>query len=32
MLSEETLAKVYGIKVKIANISGQKAIISKLNE
>ena len=32
ILSEETLAKVYGIKVKIANISGQKAIISKLNE
>ena len=32
MLSEETLAKVYGIKVKIANISGHKAIISELNE
>lgn len=32
ILNEETLAKVYGIKVKIANISGQKAIISKLNE
>lgn len=32
ILNEETMAKVYGIKVEIVNISGQKAIISKLNE
>jgi len=32
ILNEETMAKVYGIKVKIVNISGQKAIITKLNE
>ena len=32
MLNEETVAKVYGTQVKIVNIAGQKAIISKLNE
>ncbi|ODS31569.1 MAG: bacterial ABC transporter cassette [Candidatus Scalindua rubra] len=32
ILTENTLANVYGIGVKIANISGQKVIISKLNE
>ncbi|MBS1258545.1 MAG: Manganese transport system ATP-binding protein MntB [Candidatus Scalindua arabica] len=32
MLNEETLAKVYGIKAKIANISGHKVIIPELNE
>lgn len=32
ILNEETMARVYGIKVKIVNISGQKVIISKLNE
>ena len=31
MFNEETMAKVYGTDVKIVNISGQKAIISKLN-
>ena len=32
ILNEETLARVYGTKVKIVNISGQKTIIPKLNE
>jgi manganese/zinc/iron transport system ATP- binding protein len=32
ILNEETIAKVYGTQVKIVNIAGQKAIISKLNE
>ena len=31
MFNEETMAKVCGANVKIVNISGQKAIISKLN-
>ncbi|MBT6050742.1 MAG: metal ABC transporter ATP-binding protein [Candidatus Scalindua sp.] len=31
MFNEKTMAKVYGADVKIVNISGQKAIISKLN-
>jgi manganese/zinc/iron transport system ATP- binding protein len=31
MFNEKTMAKVYGTDVKIVNISGQKAIISKLN-
>jgi ABC-type Mn2+/Zn2+ transport system ATPase subunit len=31
MFTEETMAKVYGANVKIVNIAGQKAIISKLN-
>ncbi|MBT3879783.1 MAG: metal ABC transporter ATP-binding protein [Candidatus Scalindua sp.] len=32
ILNEETMSKVYGTQVKIVNIDGQKAIISKLNE
>ena len=32
MFNEKTMAKVYGADVKIVNISGQNAIISKLNE
>jgi ABC-type Mn2+/Zn2+ transport system ATPase subunit len=32
MFTEETMAKVYGANVKIVNIAGQKAIISKLNQ
>ncbi len=32
ILNEETMSKVYGTQVKIVNINGQKAIISKLNE
>ena len=31
MFNEETMTKVYGADVKIVNVSGQKAIISKLN-
>jgi ABC-type Mn2+/Zn2+ transport system ATPase subunit len=31
ILTEETMAKVYGIKVKISNISGQKVIVSKID-
>ncbi|MHC4138947.1 MAG: metal ABC transporter ATP-binding protein [Planctomycetota bacterium] len=31
MFNEKTMARVYGTDVKIVNISGQKAIISKLN-
>lgn len=31
ILTEETMAKVYGIKVKISNISGQKVIFSKID-
>ncbi|GAX62710.1 ATPase component [Candidatus Scalindua japonica] len=31
IFNEEMMAKVYGTNVKIVNISGQKAIISKLN-
>lgn len=30
ILTEETMAKVYGTKVKISNISGQKVIVSKI--
>ncbi|KHE91102.1 MAG: metal ABC transporter ATP-binding protein [Candidatus Scalindua rubra] len=32
ILNEETMANVYGTQVKIVDIDGQKAIISKLNE
>ncbi len=32
ILNEETMARVYGTKVKIVNISGQKAIIPELND
>jgi ABC-type Mn2+/Zn2+ transport system ATPase subunit len=31
MFNEETMTNVYGANVKIVNVSGQKAIISKLN-
>ncbi len=31
ILTEETMGKVYGIKVKISDISGQKVIVSKID-